>query len=322
MNLDNFIVRKHRKDVETYAKRDKWQELSESDVETLSGNLSGLPYPDEDDEFCRRFDLLILNLQRGIVSNSKAQEGYIKKLINIAKNLQAKTAIPSVMKQLDLIQDIQTAIWWEGVTLSKLEDVRMRLRSLIRFIDPEAARVDVYTNFEDVIGEDGAEYNLIQPDTNLQDYRERVTRFIRENQDHITIRRLKNNEPVSKKDIEALEEILFFEGGPIPRSEYEAIYGDSPLGVLVRSTVGLDRNAAKSAFAEFLFEAPLHPDQITFLDEVVEYLVKNGIMEPKVMFDSPFTNINDMGLLGVFGEDKSRKVLELVNRINNNANVG
>ena len=44
---------------------------------------------------------------------------------------------------------------------------------------------------------------------------------------------------------------------------------DRPLGVLVRSMLGLDRNSAKSAFTQFLSETPLHPDQIIFLDEVV-----------------------------------------------------
>ncbi len=52
-------------------------------------------------------------------------------------------------------------------------------------------------------------------------------------------------------------------------------------GLVVRSVVGLSRKAAKEAFSEFLSEAPLQPDQMAFLDEVVEYLVKNGTMEPK-----------------------------------------
>ncbi|MCU7863082.1 MAG: hypothetical protein KZQ92_03790, partial [Candidatus Thiodiazotropha sp. (ex Lucinoma borealis)] len=77
----------------------------------------------------------------------------------------------------------------------------------------------------------------------------------------------------------------------------------------------------KTAFAEFLEKAPLHPDQITFLDEVVAYLVKNGVMEPRVMFDTPFTHIHDQGLIGVFGEDMGRKVVELVRHINDNADV-
>jgi len=195
------------------------------------------------------------------------------------------------------------------------------LRKLIRFIDPDKAKEDVFTNFEDRLDEDVVEYDVVKRDPNLRDYRSRVERFIREHQDHITIRRLRNNEPVTKKDIAALEDILFSKDGPIPREEYEKIYGEQPLGLLVRATVGLSRNAAKAAFADFLAEAPLHPDQITFLDEVVEFLIKNGIMDPKTMFDSPFTNINDQGVIGVFGEDGSKRIIELIRHINENADV-
>ena len=192
----------------------------------------------------------------------------------------------------------------------------------MRFIDKDEGLDVVYANVEDEIEGEGTEVgSLIRPDPNLREYRKRVQRFIRDHQDHITIRRLKNNEPVTQTDITAIEDILFANDGPIPRDDYMNIFGEQPLGVLVRSIVGLDRKAAKSASAHFLDEAPLIPDQIAFLNEVVEYLVKNGIMEPKVMFDTPFTHIHDSGLAGVFGDEISKKVIELVRHINSNADV-
>jgi type I restriction enzyme R subunit len=45
------------------------------------------------------------------------------------------------------------------------------------------------------------------------------------------------------------------------------------------------------------------------------------VMEPKAMFDTPFTNINDQGVLGVFGENVSRKIVETLKQINRNADV-
>jgi len=63
----------------------------------------------------------------------------------------------------------------------------------------------------------------------------------------------------------------------------------------LRSVVGRSGHAAKTVFSEFLDKAPLHPDQLFFLDEAVEYLVKNGIMEPKIMSDTPFTYIHEQG---------------------------
>ena len=45
---------------------------------------------------------------------------------------------------------------------------------------------------------------------------------------------------------------------------------------------------------------------MTLLDAVVKNLLKNGTMDLKDLFDSPCTNINDWGDLGVFGENVSR----------------
>ncbi len=321
MNLDNFIVRKQRKVVETFARRERWLKLSEDDIKVLAEKLSGLPAQDDDDEFSRRFDLLILNLQLAILKNSRAQENYQIKIREMARGLENKSAIPGVSAQMELILALQTDAWWQDVTLPILEDVRLRLRELVRFIDPEEGLKDVYTNFEDEIAEDSAEYTVVKSDPNLKDYRRRVQRFIRDHQDHITIRRLKNNQPISKTDIAALEEILFSEDGPIPKKAYEKVYGEKPVGLLVRSVIGLSRNAAKQAFAGFLDMASLHPDQMSFLNEVVDYLVKNGTMEPKILFEPPFTHINDQGVAGVFGEKEGKDVIELVRGINGNADV-
>jgi len=60
MNIDNFIVRKQRKDVENFADRKNWDALGKDDIDILMHKVSGLPSQDEDDEFARRFDLLIL----------------------------------------------------------------------------------------------------------------------------------------------------------------------------------------------------------------------------------------------------------------------
>ena len=221
---------------------------------------------------------------------------------------------------MELILALQTDQWWEDVTLPVLEEVRAKLRDLIKFTDTKTQTNDVFTDFEDrLIKEDTAEYSVVKTDRSLQDYRVRVEKIIRDHKDHITIRRLKNNEPVSGADISALEKMLFADGGGVPKKDYEANYGDKPVGLLVRSIVGLNRNAAKQAFAEFLEKSPLHPDQISFLNEVVEYLVQNGVMEPKEMFDAPFTHYHHMGLSGVMGEKVAKKVVKLVKKINKNA---
>ena len=63
------------------------------------------------------------------------------------------------------------------------------------------------------------------------------------------------------------------------------------MGEFVREIVGLDMNAAKEAFAEFLNDTSLDSDQIYFVNQIVEYIVHNGLMKDlSVLQDAPFTD--------------------------------
>ena len=320
LNTDNFIIRKERQTVEQFSDRIKWDGLTDKDIEGINKKLTGLPSADDDHETARRFDLIILNLQVSLLEQSEAQVGYQSAIRAMAANLEDKKAIPDVSKQMELLLALQTDEWWEDVTLPMLEDVRTKLRGLAKFVDANKQNETVYTDFEDqLVQENSAEYQLVKPDPNLRDYRVRVEKYIREHQDHITIRRLKNNEPISSVDIAALEDVLFEQDQIIPRDQYEEIYGGRPLGLLVRSIVGLDRNAAKEVFADFIAQSPLTPDQMSFLNEIIERLVKNGLMNPKELYEPPFTNYHDMGLSGVMSDDLAKKVVGIVRSVEDSA---
>ena len=75
------------------------------------------------------------------------------------------------------------------------------------------------------------------------------------------------------------------------KEEYLAEYGDKPLGEFVREIVGLDMNAAKEAFSEYLEGANLDSRQIYFVNQIVEYIVHNGLMKDfSVLQEPPFTD--------------------------------
>ena len=122
---------------------------------------------------------------------------------------------------------------------------------------------------------------------------------------------------MTQDDIKTLEKILWSDLGT--KDEYEAEYGDKPLGEFVREIVGLDMNAAKEAFSEYLNEANLDSRQIYFVNQIVEYIVHNGLMKDlSVLQESPFT---DQGSVVDIFTDLNvwmgiRKVIE---RINDNA---
>ena len=87
----------------------------------------------------------------------------------------------------------------------------------------------------------------------------------------------------------------------------------------VREIVGLDMNAAKTAFADYLNDANLDSRQIYFVNQIVEYIVQNGMMKDlSVLQEPPFT---DQGsVVGVFTDlSVWLGIRAVIDRINSNA---
>jgi type I restriction enzyme R subunit len=153
-------------------------------------------------------------------------------------------------------------------------------------------------------------------------YRRRVESFIRENKHQLTISKLQTNEPITAKELNQLEKILFDGDERGTQDDFVKEFGSEPLGKFVRGILGLDIKAAQEAFSDFLQAGNLRADQMTFIQNIITYLTKNGTIEPSMLFEPPFTDINDKGLLGVFEVGDAHKVISIVERINGNAEIG
>ena len=169
------------------------------------------------------------------------------------------------------------------------------------------------TNFDDeILSMEWKESELESDD--LKNYKAKAEYYVRQHQDNAVISKLKHNKPLTSEDVAALESILWSEVGT--KQEYEAEYGEKPLGEFVREIVGLDMNAAKEAFSEYLNETNLDSRQIYFVNQIVEYIVQNGMMKDlSVLQGPPFT---DQGNIIEVFTDLSvwmgiRQVIEQVN---------
>ena len=86
--------------------------------------------------------------------------------------------------------------------------------------------------------------------------------------------------------------------------------------------VGLDLKAAKEAFSMYLNEAHFDSRQIYFVNQIIEYIVHNGMMKDfAVMRDTPFTDKGS--IVDLFSDDLDiwTGILGVIERINANANV-
>ncbi|TVR38204.1 MAG: DUF4145 domain-containing protein [Cryomorphaceae bacterium] len=322
LDRNRFVVQAKLRYVVEYCNKTRWQNLSMGDVIDIKEHLSHLPSPEKGDhELARRFDVLMLTLNLVMLRNNDASR-YINQLQLIVRALGRKMNIPAVSAQRELINSIQAENFWQNVHVKKLEDVRVALRELIKFLDVEKQK-NVYTNLEDAILENEVRERPVLPTIkNSRPYRERVEAYIRKNRHHLTISKIRSNTPITVAELQELERLLFDGEERGTREDYVKEYGDQPLGVFIRSIVGLDIQAAKAAFADFLLKGNLTADQMTFINNIISFLEQNGIIEARMLFEEPFTHVNDQGLLGVFDEADAHKVISILDGIKENAGVG
>ena len=108
VSVDSVVVRPHRRFVEKFSQREAWEQLGPGDIVEVHQHLAELPTPDDGDEFARRFDLLLLNLQLGIPEASPFVPRWQSQVREIADGLENKETIPAVRQQIALIQELQT----------------------------------------------------------------------------------------------------------------------------------------------------------------------------------------------------------------------
>ena len=315
LNRNNFAVRQHIKYVDLYSKTKNYNVISYEDTLSVREELAPLVLPDNDEATAMRFDALIYGLELAQLAGEKygkLKTDLIKKVSGIA----SVANIPEIVAQKELINTILHTDYVERAGIDEFEHIRENLRNLVKYIPHNQVRYD--TDFtDDILSYEWHESELENDD--LKNYKAKAEFYIRQHIDNAAIAKLRANQPLTRLDIESLEKILWSEVGS--QEDYEREYGHKPLGELVREIVGLDMNAAKEAFAEFLDDTNLDSKQIYFVNQIVEYIVHNGMMtDLSVLQESPFT---DQGSVADIFTDLSiwAGIRKVIDGINYNAGV-
>ena len=217
--------------------------------------------------------------------------------------------MPGVKGRLGYLAAMQESSFWQGIDLSGLEDLRLRLRGLVPFLDKKTRKI-VYTDFQDRVMGVREEPVSYMPKMTGAQYEKKVKDYLKNHLDHLVIRRLRNNMPLTKTDLEGLERTLAEIGeddgqtlltGLLARSEAPS------LAHFVRNMVGLDRSAAQAAFSEFLNDRSLTSAQIRFVEMVIDQLTARGVMEASALYEAPFKSLHAGGPDELFA-DKGRVI--------------
>jgi type I restriction enzyme, R subunit len=335
MESQNFMVRRHLADVEEFSVRERWDKLNPQDLKTIGENLSQLPtgLPNEN-PLVKRFDLICLKIQIAILQDRfsvgrrpafgtgdaarTGLETLRDKVRDLLGNLEENRTIPTVKAQLPLIAAAQAEDWWVDVTPIEIESLRVKLRDLIQFVDRQVERI-IYTDFQDELGElTEVIVPIEQTGFSPYQYRKKVEAYIRNNQNHISIAKLRRNLPLTETDLTALEEMLFTTEGLESREKFLNVYTNTAqnLKSFIRTLVGLDRAAAKEAFSKYLENQQFSANQIRFVEQIIDLLTQQGVMNPRLLYQPPFTDFHRDGLDGVFGDDDADSIVAIVRSFN------
>lgn len=282
---DSFAVRQHLKYVELYSEPSGYHALTYEDTLLVREEVAPLIQPDGDEVNAVRFDALMYGIELAYLVGkkySKARTDLNRKVAGIA----GMSNIPEIQAQSDLINKILHTDYVETAGINEFEEIREKLRDLMKYVSSE--KVKYTTNFADELLSMEWKESELENDE-LKNYKAKAEHYIRQHQDNPAIAKLKTNQPLTQADIEALEETLWHEVGT--KQDYEQEFGAKPLGEFVREIVGLDMNAAKEAFSEYLTGTNLDSRQIYFVNQIVEYIVRNGMMKDfSVLQEPPFTD--------------------------------
>jgi type I restriction enzyme, R subunit len=140
---------------------------------------------------------------------------------------------------------------------------------------------------------------------------------IREQENHVAIAKLKRNVPLTDADLTSLESMLFGAAAIESRERFESVYGKNlSLKLFIRELVGLDRNTAKLSFAQYLEGSTFNANQIRFVETIIDYLTQNGVIDPGLLYEPPFTDLHYEGLDGVFEADDADQIISIVRSFN------
>ena len=249
------------------------------------------------------------------------QANRMNKIIQIATKLEKdKKRIPAVAMQLPIIREVQTEKFWKSVSNKALENIRVSLRDLIQYLVTESMPI-TYTNFEDELKEVRTRKALI-PTESLKPYRDRVEDFIRKNRHNLVIDKLYHNQSISKAEWQQLEEFLYT-GALENEEKFKQEFDDLTLGRFVRKIVGVDQQVVNELFSDLIQDKQLTPNQITFVNKIIEYVSKNGYLDKQLLTKQPFNQLDDNGIIGVFKDNEPiiRSLVQKIDSLNDNAKI-
>lgn len=315
LNTEKFDVRQKLKYVEKYSSKINWENLSDLGVGEIKDELSFLIMSDDNDEPAKQFDRIMYYIMCSKILDIK-YDTEIKKVIYIANKLiPLGTRIPEVGSKLEVLNSLVDESYIAGCTIYDIDKIRNDIRSLMKYLPRKERRI-YYTHFDD-------EIQIVDDDTTriiteeLSDYKKKVNFYLKNHIDNPIIEKIRNNESISPDELNELQNLLFNDLKS-NEDEFRSNFNNESLILLVRKTVGLDREALDNLFAQYINENELNVAQTRFINLIKSYIIRNGVIDKTILQDAPFTNYGSLSDLFAGNMNIIQFIVMIIDMINKN----
>ena len=317
LDTRSYSVKAELSYIEKYKSLENWYGLGKPAVREIMEHISPLIRFQNDQEIeedALRFDINMMSLQEQRLRKDPGEELSATRIRRIAEGLFKRRSNDAVKKKETLLRSMMKDEYWNNVSLPELENVRIELRDLVRLVDKEDKRT-IYTNLTDTFTgtlaeEDGSTYASFTS----ADYRRRMENLIHQHKNDLVVQKIRTAQPITVEEANRLNDLFFSESKIIDHETYRKIFEGKPLTELVRRMLGLDQEAANEIFNDFAKQHNATAEQISILEILVNSYISNGIVEPDMLYESPF-NDDGKGLENFPDQDRN-ELLQLVEQVN------
>jgi type I restriction enzyme R subunit len=265
-----------------------------------------------------RFDLLMTRLQKNVIQESNKVEDLKAELQSQVQELPIN--LNQVRSKQDVIDKVKSKDFWEDVQMDDLENVRENIRSIVHhavkktYAKPEPIIMDISD-----VAEESVEYRPKMDNLELVAYKAEVKRVLDTlfEQD-IALQKIKHGKAVTKHELDDLASKVMLRDPKLKINDLLTHYPneENRLDLAIRTVIGLDAEAVNEEFKTFTEKYPeLSAHQLRFLSLLKNHIAQYGLIELDLLYEEPFTNIDEDGVDGVF--PKSEQVDDLLQLLAN-----
>jgi type I restriction enzyme, R subunit len=318
---DSVSVREKWRERRSALEQSRLQQFAPATVAMLRATLAPLMQWRTTDGFgeAHAFDLLVTRMQIAVLNGTASLDDLRIEFRERLDRLQMH--LNPVRERADVIKRAKSEAFWTDITAAELESVRGPLREIVHYREKDSTGgippkvIDVSEDVSSIVT---ARRSTSLLTVDMKAYKQLVESELRKHfETNPVLKKIRAGEPVSHEDLQSLVSLVLTQNPHVSLKDLNEFFQSTalPLDITIRAIVGLDPDAVKAKFSEFVLKHPaLTAKQTRFLALLQNHIIKFGFITIDRLYDQPFTVVDADGPEGIF--DRREDVDELMKIVN------